>query len=524
MYGRQALRRRHGATLKGRILVPFVLVLIFVVVAFLGAAYIYQERSRRAEMNRSAEAAQELMHLQIDSNVNTMHAAIDALINDPTLREAMEHGDHAALMHRISPALVNELRDRYRITYLAFLRTDRVTLLRVHAPGKQGDVVDRVTVLDATSREDESSGLELSVLGTLTLRVVVPWRDDQGKVIGYVEAAKNVAQMADEIHRVLGVDVLMLVHKEFLDRTKWEEGQKRSGRQDSWDQLSQLVPVAATIQAIPGALAERLEEGLPLSKAVISTDAGRRVIGVTMLPLNDVSGRELGSLVVARDVTAMQQVHERSMMLIVIVTLFAGIGVCFLYNAVLHETERSLRSKQELDERLRLLSSPVSELKPNDLSNVIHEALSDLPSDIAERVTLSLPSDPVVLSLDRNLVSLALADMLITALETGASLQMRLQKLENNWRVDVLNDGAGLPEDDLKRLFQPFVSFHPDGISLGLVVVRHVADLHGGGAEAVNRAEGGLRFSLWFPLSLSGALPDGEEKLKTYSNGDHNDP
>lgn len=54
----------------------------------------------------------------------------------------------------------------------------------------------------------------------------------------------------------------------------------------------------------------------------------------------------------------------------------------------------------------------------------------------------------------------------------------------------------------MPKLFEPFVhSPESNGLGLGLAVVRAVAESHGGSAAAVNRTEGGARFTMTLPVS-----------------------
>jgi signal transduction histidine kinase len=72
-------------------------------------------------------------------------------------------------------------------------------------------------------------------------------------------------------------------------------------------------------------------------------------------------------------------------------------------------------------------------------------------------------------------------------------------------RVEIRDRGPGAPPDAVDRWFEPFArgpsgGRRPDGLGLGLFVVRRVARLHGGDATASARPGGGLVFRLDFGL------------------------
>ncbi|UZI28679.1 sensor histidine kinase [Streptomyces sp. VB1] len=74
-------------------------------------------------------------------------------------------------------------------------------------------------------------------------------------------------------------------------------------------------------------------------------------------------------------------------------------------------------------------------------------------------------------------------------------------------RVEVRDDGAGVPEDERERIFERFVrlddarSRDDGGAGLGLAIARDVASRHGGTLTVHAAAEGGAAFRLWLPRS-----------------------
>jgi two-component system nitrogen regulation sensor histidine kinase GlnL len=66
-------------------------------------------------------------------------------------------------------------------------------------------------------------------------------------------------------------------------------------------------------------------------------------------------------------------------------------------------------------------------------------------------------------------------------------------------RLDVIDDGAGVPPDLRDTLFQPLVSGRADGSGLGLALSREIAREHGGDLRHAGRP-GETVFSLYLPL------------------------
>jgi signal transduction histidine kinase len=67
-------------------------------------------------------------------------------------------------------------------------------------------------------------------------------------------------------------------------------------------------------------------------------------------------------------------------------------------------------------------------------------------------------------------------------------------------RICVADNGPGIPQSDLLKIFLPFYTTKSEGTGLGLAVVQKIALQHGGTIEARTGASGGAEFLLWLPL------------------------
>jgi two-component system nitrogen regulation sensor histidine kinase GlnL len=69
-------------------------------------------------------------------------------------------------------------------------------------------------------------------------------------------------------------------------------------------------------------------------------------------------------------------------------------------------------------------------------------------------------------------------------------------------RVSIQDNGPGISEAMLARLFTPFATSKPAGTGLGLAISRRIVEAHGGRIEVKNRASGGAEASLFLPLDV----------------------
>ena len=66
-------------------------------------------------------------------------------------------------------------------------------------------------------------------------------------------------------------------------------------------------------------------------------------------------------------------------------------------------------------------------------------------------------------------------------------------------RLAVTDRGPGIPDGQLERVFEPFVTFRDQGLGLGLAISRSIVTDHGGSIRAENNPEGGATFHCALP-------------------------
>ncbi len=87
----------------------------------------------------------------------------------------------------------------------------------------------------------------------------------------------------------------------------------------------------------------------------------------------------------------------------------------------------------------------------------------------------------------------------------GSVIDVRSRRVDGGTAIAVLDQGPGIPESELPRIFERFYRVDrartrdPGGTGLGLSIVKHLVGLHGGRVTAANRPEGGAAFTVWLP-------------------------
>jgi len=106
----------------------------------------------------------------------------------------------------------------------------------------------------------------------------------------------------------------------------------------------------------------------------------------------------------------------------------------------------------------------------------------------------------LLLNLARNAVQAGAATITLrTRVEFGIRLGERLRRVA--LRIDVIDDGHGIPAEIAATLYQPLVSGRSDGSGLGLALAQEIAREHGGELRHTSRP-GATSFILLLPLEL----------------------
>ena len=125
-----------------------------------------------------------------------------------------------------------------------------------------------------------------------------------------------------------------------------------------------------------------------------------------------------------------------------------------------------------------------------------HNLVLDIPDDLQPTQFDYVEIDQVLTNLIENAVNYTPA---------GCEIRVSVRMVDNTVRIEVADNGPGIPTAVLPHLFKPFYRAagapSPQGSGLGLAVAKGLVEAHGGQIWAENRDEGGARFAFTLPLT-----------------------
>jgi two-component system nitrogen regulation sensor histidine kinase NtrY len=150
-----------------------------------------------------------------------------------------------------------------------------------------------------------------------------------------------------------------------------------------------------------------------------------------------------------------------------------------------------------VDEFAEFARMPKPEMAPNDLRHAVQEPVVLFREGHPEiHYELRIPDKPLMMSLDRRLITRAVTNLVKNASEAVEAAREASLKEDPGWKgrvetivtpqsdrvtIEVIDNGIGLPKQNRARLLEPYVTTKGHkGTGLGLAMVLKITEQHGG--------------------------------------------
>jgi len=172
-------------------------------------------------------------------------------------------------------------------------------------------------------------------------------------------------------------------------------------------------------------------------------------------------------------------------------------------------------------------------MMPIDMEELCQECLETVRSEaIAKNIAISHACDKHVgyILADERLLKQALLQLLNNAIkftpEKGkAGLEIRGNPAQQTIQMLVWDTGIGIAQEDMKRLFQPFVQLDARlsreyvGAGFGLALAGHIISLHGGSIDVQSTVGKGSRFTITLPWKRLNSVKRMSKQALAQSSG-----
>ncbi len=166
------------------------------------------------------------------------------------------------------------------------------------------------------------------------------------------------------------------------------------------------------------------------------------------------------------------------------------------------------------------------EFVETDVGKLVTQMIEEFQrEEIANRVKIQtrIAEDIPHLDGDKEALSQALNNLLDNAVKFSSDrkeIEVDLKKDGTNIIIEVKDKGIGIPPDDLNKIFDKFYQGHnavrqtTKGTGLGLTLVKHTVEAHGGRIEVKSRVDEGSTLSIILPIQK-------EKKRGEYAQRNH---
>ena len=144
------------------------------------------------------------------------------------------------------------------------------------------------------------------------------------------------------------------------------------------------------------------------------------------------------------------------------------------------------------------------------IGELINELLDDFFSRDAERISVSLPAEPIAAHVDEARITLLFKNLIANALRYSSRedglVELTVSTNEGELVMTVTDHGPGLLQDQAEHIGEPFYrsdssrARESGGTGLGLYLATLVANAHGGSLKLLDTDDHGTSFEVRIPL------------------------
>lgn len=98
----------------------------------------------------------------------------------------------------------------------------------------------------------------------------------------------------------------------------------------------------------------------------------------------------------------------------------------------------------------------------------------------------------------------------IEAMPEGGSIYISTEKVMNEWKITIQDEGKGMSEEDIQKIYDPFFSTKTEGTGLGLTICATILKDHHGRMDVVSELGKGTTFHIYLPGCQKSRQQQGE--------------
>jgi PAS domain S-box-containing protein len=291
----------------------FPLMTIFALILGGLGVIIYKQNDKKEEklLVEEMKRTVNLWYSLLDEQLSALSTINNMLLKDDELVHLLKTSDREALCKKYAPIFA-DLKQKFAITHLYFVDTNKTCILRVHNPFQYGDHISRSTMMEAQKRADGFFGLDVDKYGTLTINDVSPVFEDN-TIIGYINSGKEIEDISKFVQKQFNAHIVIVINKTLLVKENWEERMAMLGRKYNWDVLPDYAVVYSSVNEynfiLKQCFSEKiLRDGINFQKLALD----HKMLASYISTINDISGKSAGKMFLIKDISEQHIAQKRS--------------------------------------------------------------------------------------------------------------------------------------------------------------------------------------------------------------------
>ncbi len=258
-----------------------------------------------------------------------LQGLVKGINSDIAIGNAWREQDREKLLSLALPKF-NELKKSFLVSHLYFIDLQQICFLRVHAPLRHGDLIQRYTLEKSIQTNKDFGGLELGYFGHFILRHVHPWYY-QGELIGYIELGVEIQHLTAKLKQLTDADMIFLINKSHLDRERANQGKHLLGQTINWEQYLHEVVVEGSSKSSAVEINHYISSSGKYTDHIFTEvfEIESQFVGAN-IRLKDTSGADLGRMLILTDQKIWYQNRTKFLIVQVIVLGFGGFWWVFI--------------------------------------------------------------------------------------------------------------------------------------------------------------------------------------------------
>lgn len=348
--------------IRHKLLIPYLGSLLIILTTTLWSLSAYNNKQLKVLTNDISQKLHNDFNASLEEDIELFQGLLFLISENDNLRSLWKAKNKNGLIQESLP-IYSELNKKHHVTHFYFHNLDGTNFLRVHAPNKFGDTIQRQTFLKAVENQEIAAGLEFGVFGEFVLRVVIPWKID-GELIGYLELGEEINHILAKLSDSNKYHLVLNIEKKYITQNNLDQTTFFKNRQKQLNLFENIFIINKTILEIPDYLKSAIDKKTNQSLRKHINTEHKTLSSNIKIP--DFEGNDIAKLTYIVDIADNLDRHSDTSQKIAAYIITTGIISFIFYFIYSQRIQRSIQTIfHQITSEIKVRKSAQNKLKEN---------------------------------------------------------------------------------------------------------------------------------------------------------------